>query len=237
MHEILRSRFGYDARKHLRAEMQLVSDLLSRRNVYFRMPKVASGSISKAVSEDTTILPHCYRPHRIRVLLKVRASSFKFTFVRHPFTRFSSAYKWIAERPTDISMNEFDARQLEVIKRAGDIDSFCELLPSLLADKSLFLIHFYPQSDFVCSSEKLLVDFVGKYEDFPESCQLIYEQHGYELNIAFGPNAKNREKRRLDQPLQSLLNLGVSDSSIDILRSLYARDFDFFGYDMNDSSL
>lgn len=234
MREGLRSRLGYDARKQLRAEVQLVLDLLSKRNVYFRMPKVASGSITKAVSEDTTVLPHHYRPGRIRTLLKLRGSSFKFTFVRHPFTRFSSAYKWIAQRPTDISMNEFDTRQLEVVKRAGDVNAFCQLLPGLLTQKDLFLIHFYPQSDYVCSSEKLLVDFVGKYESFPESCQLIHERHGYELNVAFGPNAKNKKKRKLDQPVQSLLNLGVSESSIDILRSVYARDFDFFSYDMRD---
>lgn len=234
MHEFLVSHFGYYARNQAKINVKVLFGMFTKPNLYFRMPKVASGTITKNVSSDTVVLPHCYRPYHVNTLLKLSSSSFKFTFVRHPFTRFSSAYKWVTERVEGGALNRFDTRQLEVIRKAGDINSFCRLLPELLADKHLFLIHFYPQSDFICAGGRLLVDHVGKYESFDEDCRLMHEQYGYELNISFGPNSKNKGKVQLENPVDSLLAVGVTESSLDSLRSVYARDFEIFEYSDSD---
>lgn len=230
MHDFLVSHFGYHARKQVKLDMEVLVGLFSKRNLYFRMPKVASATIARAVSNDTMVLPHCYRPHRINTLLKLSSSSFKFTFVRHPFTRFSSAFKWIAKRAEGAPLNPFDTRQREIIRQAGDINRFCSLLPELLADKNAFLIHFYPQSDYIFSDGRRLVDYVGKYEHFNESCRSMHERYGYKLDLSFGPNNKNRGKLALDHPVDSLLDLGVTESSLEILRAIYARDLETFKY-------
>lgn len=235
MNELFVSHFGYYARRQMKIDFKVLSGIYFKSNLYFRMPKVASATIAKAVSEDTVVLPHCYRPHQINRLLKLKSGSFKFTFVRHPFARFYSAYRWVTDRAEGGELNKFDTQQLEIIRKAGDINCFCRLLPELLTEKDVFLIHFYPQSDYIYSGGQRLVDYVGKYENLKVDCRQLYEQYGYKLDIAFGPNNKNKYRFKLDKPVDTLLSLGVEESSLDTLRSVYARDFEMFQY--NDQAL
>ncbi|GAB3281617.1 hypothetical protein GCM10027297_20720 [Parahaliea aestuarii] len=175
-------------------------------------------------------MPHAYHPTRIQGLLKLKARSFRFTFVRHPFTRFASAYKWLTERKEGGELNSFDLRQLEVIQRFSDINAFCRALPELLVEDEVQMIHFYPQSLFVYSGEEPLVDFVGKYESLEEDCRRLNDQHSYSLQIAFGPNNKNSRKSGLQEPVESLSRLGLTDSGVDSLESFYNNDFRLFNY-------
>lgn len=230
MREFLVSHFGYYARKQRHTDVKVFTGIFYKPRLYFRMPKVASGTIADAVSGDTLVLPHCYRPERIRFLLNLSSSSFKFTFVRHPLSRFASAYKWLAKRDEREPLNRYDARQLNLLTQAGDINHFCHKLPALLRDRKVFLIHFYPQSDFIYSGGRLLVDYVGKYENFNEDCQRMHSQFGYKLDIAFGSNNKNKHKEKLEDPVRALIELGVDESGLRILRNLYARDFELFDY-------
>jgi hypothetical protein len=189
------------------------------------MPKVASASITEAVRSNALVLPHSLKPKTVRFFLKHKSDSLRFTFVRNPYQRFVSAYKWAIRNIEDTKVYALDIPQKKIVEDCGDINGFCKRLPGLLEDKENHLIHFYPQAEFISSGNKMLVDYVGKYEEMELSCQELREKHGYELNITFGNNPKNVLKTQTEGGLESL-----DSKSIEVLSELYHKDFEIFGY-------
>jgi hypothetical protein len=159
---------------------KLIVKCLLKKNVYFRMPKVASETITKGLTTSTAVIPHCYFPKTIQTIFRVCPLKYKFSFVRHPVSRFISAYNWAMREKIEGNYYHLDVLQKKKIQECGDINAFLERLPYLLRDKSTKMIHFYPQSDYLYSGSKCLVDFVGKAEGFESSIALSVR-----LSVAF----------------------------------------------------
>jgi hypothetical protein len=223
--------FGRRRIKRLMRHPSMLYRVFSRPNLYFKMPKVASKTIAAALSADTLALSHRYSPATVRRLLQLNPRSFKFTFVRHPFTRFCSAYRWAIREDIRLHRHSLDFQLKQVVLDQGDVNDFCSNLAGLLADSKQRMLHFHPQSAFIFSGEQGLMDFVGKYEFLEQGCAQLRDFHAYDLNVVFGQNEKNREKTGIEDPMASLAMLGVNASSMDTLRSIYAQDFCLFDYD------
>lgn len=221
---------GYEGRKAISQFFRLMHDCRIKKQIYFRMPKVASGTIIRALDGETVIVPHSYKPKTINNLLKVNSNAIKFTFVRHPLDRFISAYNWALR--DDINPVEYplDIIQKEIICKFEGINGFCEALPTLLKSRSNHLIHFYPQAYYIKPHDELLVDYVGKYEAMMESCKVLQEEYGIPLSIEFGGNLKNKNKRIIKEPIKVLNDMGVSTKNVKLLKEIYSKDFATFEY-------
>ncbi|ASP47985.1 sulfotransferase family 2 domain-containing protein [Cognaticolwellia beringensis] len=222
---------GYEARKKIGIFWGLCKECRNKKQIYFRMPKVASGTIVEALNDETVIVPHSYKPKTINNLLKINSNAIKFTFVRHPLDRFVSAYNWAVR--DDISPEEYplDIIQRNIIDQFEGINDFCRNLPTLLKSNTNHLIHFYPQTYYIKPYDELLVDFVGKYEDMTDSCLILKKKYGIDLSIEFGDNLKNKNKKRTNkEPIKVLSEMGVSTKNVKLLKEIYSKDFVTFGY-------
>lgn len=209
----------------MKSNLELLIDIYRNEALYFRMPKVASASISRSLGRDVTVLSHGYRPNTVRLLLKLNSKSFKFTFVRHPYDRFLSAYKWATRELIYPGRHPLDGPQREAVLSFDSMDDFCMNLPYLFQDKTLHLLHFYPQTSYICQNNRLLIDFVGRYEFLEEDFKKIWEHHKIQIDVTFGANKKNLNKREI-APIENSL----SPETRKILDLVYEKDFDILEY-------
>lgn len=222
---------GYEPRKRIGLFLRLINDCRKKKQLYFRMPKVASGTIIRALNEDTVIVPHSYKPKTINNLLKINSDAIKFTFVRHPLDRFISAYNWAMRDNICPKEYPLDIIQKNIISQFEGINGFCESLLYLLNDSSNHLIHFYPQTYYIKPHDVLLVAYVGKYEFMSESCKTLKEEYGISLSIEFGSNLKNKKKKVTEDPIKVLNDMGCSSKNVRLLKQIYSKDYATFGYD------
>ena len=202
----VRKTAGYERRRKLRKEFFRFEKIIRSQVIYFRMPKVASDTIVEALSSEHAFIPHSYSTTLVRNLLRIKKGVFRFTFVRHPIMRFVSAYKWACRTDIDGTLYPLDIPQRAIIRTTGTPNEFCMLLEQMLQNKkSVRLVHFYPQCVWICSKDKLLVDFVGKLENFDDDLSVLSGDFGVKLDIQFGSNTKNPSVDKGTDPMSHAL--------------------------------
>ncbi len=81
--------------------------------------------------------------------------------------------------------------------------------------------HFKPQLEFVTGSNgKLLVDFVGRYENIEEDLALICRKLDLDLSMSISSTSK-----RESYPVY------YDDETREIVHDLYSEDLEMFGYE------
>lgn len=140
--------------------------------------------------------------HEFRGLLskKTFKEAFKFAFVRNPWDRYVSAFR--AGR-AGIGTNDlpFEVRDYAVEPQSA--------------------IHFEPQYKFICDDDgRVLVDFVGRYEQLEEDWAKVCEIGGCPCSLS---HERNTERR----PYQEYYSAEQREE----LRKLYAKDIELFGYE------
>lgn len=135
---------------------------------------------------------------------------YKFAFVRNPWDRMVSAYHSILSNTRHPYHRSF--------KSLRNFDEFVECLVTIKKNEEI-------QKNFVIDSEgKLIVDFVGRYEnleqDFYRLCTV--------LNVkAFIPPSKNPIKRKYRDY--------YNDKTIKLIEDYLKEDIEFFGYTFDNS--
>ncbi|MGL1832507.1 sulfotransferase family 2 domain-containing protein [Rhodocyclaceae bacterium SMB388] len=202
---------------------------------YLPVPKVASSSIRNSfVDRMTPVLlgrPDVSRravkervEARIRLSLDItgvkerRKTLFVFTFVRNPLTRLHSCYR-------DKVVNAAERREKCTLSPYGiqfgmSFDEFAMRIaeiPDARADQ-----HFRSQHSFVASGGALLVDYVGKIEQF--------EEDWLPLKVRFGLPPPARSRRVSGEPL-AVPDLPLSRAAAEQAVRRYAEDIEIFGYE------
>lgn len=151
---------------------------------------------------------------------------YKFTFVRNPYSRAYSFYKYL---------------------KFSDSMSFDNFI--LKKFKRLFLKRKFlrPQYDFIYSNGKCLVDFIGRFENLEHD----FKQIALKFNLEQKLPRKNISKltsfsqKKYSPLFKSLLfyppfyrkpystDFKFSEKSRQILIDFYANDFKYFNYDSN----
>lgn len=143
-------------------------------------------------------------------------SCFSFAFVRDPLDRFVSAWSFLAKGGLNAKDLKFSQKHI----RDASIENFAHKLEATTAIRCK--VHFRPQFEFVCAasdSTKILVDQIGRFETIDADFAAICEK----INISADLPRYN------SNPMTG--KVGVSDETRAIIRRLYARDYDLFGYD------
>lgn len=134
---------------------------------------------------------------------------FKFTFVRNPFDRALSKYFHHYHRPTGGGTKiEKKAREMQFktwVKKGG-------------------LKVFKPQYNFMYKESKLLVDFVGRFENLQEDFNIVCDKIGIPRQQL--PH-KNQSKHKHYTEY-------YDDETKEIVAEKYAKDIEYFGYEFGE---
>lgn len=156
--------------------------------IHIRIPRNASTSICQVLNN--------YPSHKTAIRLKEELgnewnSLFKFTIVRNPFTRFVSMF----QRFCDIPFKDF-------MKTRGFTTD----------------LRYIPQVDYIYQRNKLLIDYVGKFENLGSSWSFICEKIGIE-----NTGLNHLKKSKPPKPV-------LDKQDREIIKNHYQKDFDCFGY-------
>lgn len=186
--------------------------------IYIHVPKAAGTSINHALYGRT--LGH-YTAAEIKTTFPcLFRRSFTFTFVRNPWDRALSAYRFAKQggtsamaihNPSKYKVSEFDSFERFVL----------EWLPSQDADKLDYV--FMPQWHFVTAQDAgLMLDFVGKIENMNSDILEVEKRLGRPLSVK-KMNATSFEA--------SYRDYYTDGHMVEIIRDFYKQDVMGFDYE------
>ncbi len=188
-----------------------------RKAIFVHIPKAAGTSVALSIYGE---LPYHYKAIDYYVIFgrKTFNDYFKFCFVRNPWDRLYSAYRFLIKGGWDENDKAW------ALKNIAEYKSFDEFVKGWLTPENLYsYMHFIPQYEFVCDHRKrILVDYIGYFEtineDFDTICGI--------LNIPAKLEHTNKSTE-LDYKAH------YNEETIDIVAKLYQQDIDMFGYSFN----
>ncbi|ESX82521.1 sulfotransferase family protein [Mesorhizobium sp. M0142] len=174
----------------------------------FREKFQLAGAKKQLLQSDTLLRPSQLTVDQVDSISNV----FAFTFVRNPYSRVLSAY-----------LDKVATGKKNIGKR-GNIPTFCEFC-DLLEDGWLYAdLHWAPQtSSLVMPTSEF--DFIGRVENFAEDFQKVWDRISGGRQIS---NTIHRSQSRTDAT--SKADDYYDKRSRGIVSSLYAEDFEAFGY-------
>lgn len=184
--------------------------------IFIHIPKTAGSSIQEALGYQGP-RDHCtYREFRKSNPIRFN-NYFKFCFVRNPYSRFISLFKYLGSGGNQGSHDKNISER--IIDEGWSINDFCDYVLS----EKLFLYHplFWPQSLYICDHEgNIYVDFVGKIENIENDYMVIRKTLGL-----------SKKLERKNRSVQGNKKYALIAESKVILAEIYARDFDLFKYE------
>lgn len=150
--------------------------------------------------------------------------AFKFTFVRHPYFRFVSAYRYLLKGGMSTRDADYMSRYPGAFESLSTFAEACEL-QNFRND----ILHLRPQSEFLSLPSngryKIFMDYVGKTEFLNDHIDVLQsflpEVLGERLALAkdVHMNVSQREAPEIDKDI------------FQKIRRIYQDDFELFGYD------
>ncbi|SNS77878.1 sulfotransferase family 2 domain-containing protein [Tropicimonas sediminicola] len=195
-----------------------LAPMIARRAVFVHIPKCAGLSVADALfgCRGGGHLP--ITAYRLALTGREFREFFKFTFVRNPWDRVHSAYRFLKAGGL---VPEDAARAERIIVPFPDFDAF---LRGFIAGGDIWsAVHFRPQHAFVCLTGRSApaVDFVGRYERLEDDYRHVCDRIGVEARLArLNPTGGSEGDYRR----------AYSDATAEIVARAYARDVELFGY-------
>lgn len=198
------------------------------KTIFVHIPKTAGTSIIHSLYGYTAVGHSYLRDFQIWLPAWVLQRYFKLSFVRNPWDRLYSAYRYLKAGGMGKIDMEFADQHLSLYQ------GFEEFVCSGALENSAIssYLHFIPMHKFLLPQpgKRLQMDFIGLYENLAEDFAFV------------------RQKLRIDTPLAHRNRTGTLVSNkdyreiytgkmIDIVGSFYAKDIQTFGYDFDNSSL
>jgi hypothetical protein len=151
----------------------------ARRCIFVHVPKAAGTSINMALYGRP--LGH-YRATEIRRRFpRLFEESFVFSFVRNPWDRVLSAYRFAVQGRTPV-MGVRDPSQYDI----PEFETFERFLLEWLAPREVEQLDFIfqPQRGFITdASGESIVDYVGKVEGIAEQMQYVEDRLGIKIAL------------------------------------------------------
>ena len=208
--------------KHARSQQRnifkegtLLNAFYKSKTVFIHIPKTAGVSLLKAIYGDVTLEGHrSFYFNSIALNIK-NEEYFSFTFVRNPWDRLYSSYKFLEKG--GVNIHDKNAYEMYL----SQYKSFEDFVINGLDKKIIYKItHFIPQSEFMCNNKGVvLVDYVGRFERLNQDIitlskqlkkKVIMEHHNFNLK-------------------QDYTNI-YTDGMIEKVRNIYKKDIDIFNY-------
>lgn len=185
--------------------------------IFIHITKTAGTSVAKSLFN---YLPYHYTAIDYRVIYGTRTYDryFKFAFVRNPWDRLYSAYRYFKAGGWNDDDKTWARLHLAPYK---DFNSFVQqwLTPENIKKH----IHFKPQCEFICDSENnIIIDYLAYFETIDDDFDAIAARLGIDTQL--GQHNTN--------PAVSYTTV-YEEKSAQIVAQLYADDIIMFGYGFN----
>jgi len=185
--------------------------------IFIHIPK------SAGVSLNRELFGNLGGAHRtVRIYKRVFGPStfkkyFKFTFVRNPYSRLLSAYRFL-KRGGFCEKDRLWAEQ-----NLAQFDSFRDFVHGWLTEESAMKYnHFMPQFVFVCDrSFEPEVDFIGRFETIDKDFKMVCKK----LNISRSLKKYNRGPEK-----EAHWSTYYTEKELEKVYEVYRKDFELFDY-------
>lgn len=183
-----------------------------KKFIYIHIPKAGGSSVGTSLCGTDIIGHYPYYIHE-NIDSEKFASYYKFCFVRHPVDRFVSAYyylKYSGKGRSDFRLRKYLGSGINEFIQSGSLKKYC-----------MRIVHFVPQTHFICQGYELKVDEVFKLEDYAKSVEVLMEKLDVEIpDVHLNAAVDDVNKRE-----------GLDSISLSVLRDVYSEDFGILGYD------
>ena len=188
------------------------------RCIFIHIPKCAGISITKSLFGNRGGGHKTVIEYQLIFPSQVFESYFKFTFVRNPWDRLVSSFLFLKQH----GLTEVDhAWARENLDAFNDFGSF---VVHWLTDLSIYSFpHFIPQIQFLKDpiTQKLCVDFVGRYETLDQDYSRICEKIGVSAPLGRQNRTSDRREDYRDY---------YNEHTRRVVAGIYQEDIDMFGY-------
>ena len=185
---------------------------VATQSIFIHIPKSAGMSVVKALYGKESSNHDTWREYYRRDREKFK-SYFKFAFVRHPLDRFISAYEYLMKGGKADADKYWRGKYLSPYSSADDFILKGGLERAIKGGAE----HFVPQVDFVCKGNKVVVDYIARYESIDKDFQFISSKIGGD---DLGVVNKNASKKQLI----------LSQAARESLEAIYKKDYEQFNY-------
>lgn len=189
--------------------------------LFLHVPKVAGSSMNHSpLSKRIDFKIHSFKGDVVDKIKALGAEgSFKFGFVRNPYSRFVSLYNYFYKMPENHMYYQYNGAICKVIKSYKTFNEFTIAFPDLRIRNNF---HFQPQANyFVSKNVDFKVDFIGRYEELQcdvDKLSSILNVENFELGLSNSSGKVN-----------SYLEL-YTQESLKVVSDFYAEDFCEFNY-------
>lgn len=189
--------------------------------IFIHVPKAAGTSINQALYGRT--LGHFSADEIRHNFTEFYDKAFVFSFVRNPWDRALSAYRFAKAGRTE-SMGIANSEKY----KAPEFKSFESFLFDWLSKNDLNHVDFVfqPQYRFVCDRDKkIITDYIGKVENISQDIKEVERVTNRSLKL--GQSNKTQAASRYTESYHN-------QDMIDMVSSLYAEDIELFSYRFGD---
>ena len=209
-------KYAKSQHKEVFKEGTLLNAFYKSKTIFIHIPKTAGVSLLKAIYGDVTLSGHRnFYFNRIALNIK-NEKYFSFAFVRNPWDRLYSAYKFLEKG--GINIHDKNAYEMYL----SQYKNFEDFVINGLDQKIIYEItHFTPQSEFICNNKgEVLVDYLGKFESLNQDIITLSKE--LKTEVIIGHHNSNSK--------QDYTNV-YTDRMIAKVQDIYKKDIDIFNYD------
>ncbi len=216
INKIKQKRFAKTEAQKLEIDGTLLNAFYKTKTIFIHIPKTAGMSVVKAIFGDVIGGGHRKITFYKSIFGNNLDNYFKFCFVRNPFDRLYSSYKFLEKG----GVNVHDKNAFEMyLKNYTDFEDF--VLNGLNEKLMREIIHFTPQTEFVCNKNgKIIVDFVGRFEKLEKDVESLSNLLGREIKL---PHLNSNQKNKSSYQI-------YTKEMCKKVRGIYNRDFDILSY-------
>lgn len=186
--------------------------------IFIHIPKTGGVSIKKALfgkrgggHKTATEYKKIFGPN-------IYQNYFSFAYIRNPYSRLISAYTFLKKG----GLTKWD--QAWAIENLSDYDCFADFVSDWLSSENVRKHkHFIPQHYWICENEIPQVSYIGRFERIQEDFNSICAGIGIETTLSHENNTQ-RERNIIKF---------YDKKSKDKVARIYKKDFDIFGYDVD----
>lgn len=202
-----------DAFKNLYGGEGLIykKEIIESKIIFIHVPKAAGTSISKTIYGKRQ--GHFPIGAFHEVSQEKFYSYYKFAFVRNPYDRLFSAWKYLQSSPHTEDREWYS-------DKISQYTTFEDFVRNWLTIKNARTWkHFVPQSDYILMNNAIAVDDVFKLENMKSSIVLLEDKLGRKFDVK---HDNRGEIINECDPYTEEMKM--------IVRSVYAKDFEVFNY-------